>query len=68
MILLLTSMAVFLPGLTDESAEVRAEARAALKKISKGEDFGPAANATLLGQQQAQQKWRAWWAGLEKRK
>ena len=32
--------------LTDDSAAVRAEALAALKKLSKGEDFGPKANAT----------------------
>jgi hypothetical protein len=47
--------------LNDESAEVRAEARAALKKASKTEDFGPAADATPAQRRQAQQKWRAWW-------
>jgi HEAT repeat protein len=47
--------------LTDDSAEVRAETRAALKKLGKGEDFGPDADATRTQQRQAQQKWRDWW-------
>jgi hypothetical protein len=47
--------------LTDDSAEVRAETRLALKKLSKGEDFGPADDASREQQRQAQRKWRAWW-------
>jgi hypothetical protein len=52
--------------LTDEVSEVRAEARAALKKISKGEDFGPFIGATRAQQQQAQRKWRDWWDSVKK--
>jgi hypothetical protein len=47
--------------LTDESAEVRAAARAVLKKLSKGEDFGPAPGASVAQQRQAQQKWHDWY-------
>jgi hypothetical protein len=47
--------------LTDENAEVRAEARGALVKRSKGEDFGPGATAGKAEQLDAQKKWRAWW-------
>jgi hypothetical protein len=47
--------------LTDDSGEVRAEARTALKKLSKGEDFGPSSDANRAQQRQAQKKWRDWW-------
>jgi hypothetical protein len=46
--------------LTDEDAQVRAEAHAVLVKHSKGEDFGPADGADRAAQQEAQKKWRAW--------
>jgi hypothetical protein len=47
--------------ITDESAAVRAEARAALKKLSKGEDFGPEADATPTQRREARRKWQRWW-------
>jgi HEAT repeat protein len=47
--------------LEDDSAEVRAEARAALKTISKGEDFGPESNASKSERAEAKKKWRDWW-------
>jgi HEAT repeat protein len=47
--------------LTDDDADVRAEARQVLKTISKGEDFGPQAGATKEQQRQAQRAWKAWW-------
>jgi HEAT repeat protein len=48
--------------LTDDNATVRAEARAALKKLSEDrEDFGPAVNATKAQQREAQQRWKGWW-------
>ena len=46
---------------TDESAAVRAEARSALKKLSKGEDFGPEADATPDQRREARRKWQGWW-------
>lgn len=47
--------------LIDENADVRAEARAALKKHSKTEDFGPAPDASIGEQRIAQKKWQEWW-------
>jgi hypothetical protein len=47
--------------LTDDSAEVRVEARAVLVKAAKGEDFGPADKADTALQREAQRKWREWW-------
>ncbi|MGL4555473.1 MAG: hypothetical protein ACRC33_30255 [Gemmataceae bacterium] len=47
--------------LTDERADVRAEARAALVKLAGKEDFGPDARATKAQQEAAKAKWRAWW-------
>ena len=47
--------------LTDDSAAVRAEALAALKKLSKGEDFGPKADATADQRREARRKWQKWW-------
>jgi hypothetical protein len=48
--------------LTDDSPAVRAEARAALRKISDGkEDFGPDPAATKAKQVEAQKRWKAWW-------
>jgi hypothetical protein len=46
---------------TDESEEVRDEARAVLKKLSKGEDFGPSFGADKEEQRRARQKWLDWW-------
>ena len=48
---------------TDESAAVRDEARAALKKLSKTEDFGPDADATPDQRREARSKWQKWWDG-----
>jgi hypothetical protein len=49
-------------ALTDKDKAVRAEARAALKKIAKDkEDFGPEDGATAAQQREAQKKWKAWW-------
>lgn len=46
----------------DKDQAVRAEARAALKKLAKGEeDFGPADDASAAQQREARAKWRAWW-------
>ncbi len=48
--------------LTDEQPAVRAEARAALKKLSEGkQDFGPEPNANKEKQREAQRRWREWW-------
>jgi hypothetical protein len=47
--------------LDDDSPDVRAEARRALVRLSRGEDFGPPADATRAQRQQAQRKWRDWW-------
>jgi HEAT repeat protein len=47
--------------LSDDSAAVRAEALAALKKLSKGEDFGPKADATPDQRREARRKWQKWW-------
>jgi hypothetical protein len=47
----------------DDSPEVRAEARAALKALSKGEDYGPAPGASAQQRREAKKKWQAWWQG-----
>ena len=47
--------------LTDASQDIRAEARQALKTLSKTEDFGPDDDATPKQQEAAQKKWQAWW-------
>jgi hypothetical protein len=47
--------------LADESAAVRAAARQALVLLSRGQDFGPAADADQEARASAQQKWRGWW-------
>jgi len=52
--------------LDDDSAEVREEARAALKGISKGEDHGPKADATKSERGEAVRRWREWWAEQRK--
>jgi hypothetical protein len=47
--------------LGDEKADVRVAAHAALVKISRGQDFGPAAEASREQIDEAQAKWRSWW-------
>jgi hypothetical protein len=47
--------------LTDDDALVRAEGRAALRKLAKTIDFGPAPDATKEQQREAQKRWRGWW-------
>ena len=47
--------------LADEQAEVRTAAHDALVKLSRGEDFGPAADASSEQIVAAQEKWRTWW-------
>jgi len=47
--------------LADEQAEVRTAAHDALVKLSRGEDFGPAADASSEQIVAAQEKWRSWW-------
>jgi hypothetical protein len=48
--------------LGDEDANVRAAARQALVRVSRGVDFGPAPNAAKAEQDAAIKKWREWWA------
>jgi hypothetical protein len=48
--------------LGDDDAEVRAAAHAALVRLSRGQDFGPPAEAAASEREQARQKWRDWWA------
>ena len=48
--------------LGDGDAEVRAAAREALVRLSRGQDFGPSPDASTTEREQAQQKWRDWWA------
>ena len=50
-----------LDRLTDDNATVRAEVRAALKKLSKTEDFGPETDATPAQRREAKRKWQEWW-------
>lgn len=45
----------------DDRADVREEARQALVKFSKGQDFGPSARPSKLDLVEARKKWRAWW-------
>jgi len=47
--------------LADGQAEVRAAAHDALVKLSRGEDFGPPADAGKERIAEAQEKWRSWW-------
>ncbi len=46
--------------LSDETDEVRAAAHEALVKLSRGQDFGPAADADKERIAEAQAKWRSW--------
>jgi hypothetical protein len=48
--------------LDDEEAEVRAASHDALVKLSRGKDFGPAADADKVEIADAQSKWRNWWS------
>jgi hypothetical protein len=48
--------------LADSVPDVREAARQALVKLGKGADFGPAQNADGPAVEEAQKKWRAWWA------
>jgi hypothetical protein len=48
--------------LGDSDAEVRAAAREALVRLSRGQDFGPSPDAPTAEREQAQQKWRDWFA------
>lgn len=53
--------------LIDDSPAVRAEARAALKKLSEGkEDFGPEPAATKAERAEARKRWKSWWLGQAK--
>jgi hypothetical protein len=47
--------------LGDDKDEVRAAAHEALVKLSRGQDFGPAADAGKEKIAEAQAKWRSWW-------
>jgi hypothetical protein len=47
--------------LGDDKEEVRVAAHEALVKLSRGQDFGPAAGADREAISQAQAKWRSWW-------
>lgn len=47
--------------LGDEKPEVRSAAHEALLKLSRGQDFGPAAGADKEKIAEAQAKWRSWW-------
>jgi hypothetical protein len=47
--------------LEDEHAEVRNAAHEALVKLNRGEDFGPAADASKEEIADARDKWRSWW-------
>ena len=53
--------------LGDDNAAVREAAHAALVKLSKGTDHGPAKDATTEERAAAVKKWRAWWEKQEKR-
>ncbi len=44
--------------LGDADAEVRAAARDALVRLSRGQDFGPSPDAPAAEREQARQKWR----------
>lgn len=47
--------------LDDDKDEVRAAAHAALVRLSRGQDFGPSADADKEKIAEAQAKWRTWW-------
>jgi hypothetical protein len=47
--------------LADESEEVRSLAHESLVKASRGDDFGPSANASKEQVAEAQANWRSWW-------
>jgi hypothetical protein len=48
--------------LTDQEAEVAQAARQALVRLSRGQDFGPAAGASEEDSAAAVRRWRGWWA------
>jgi hypothetical protein len=52
--------------LDDAVADVREEARKALMRLSKGQDFGPDKEAKPEEQSQAKDKWREWLAKQKK--
>jgi len=47
--------------LNDDEPRVRQAARQALVRLSRGQDFGPEANATAAQQAEAVRRWRTWW-------
>lgn len=47
--------------LGDEKEAIRTAAHEALVKLSRGQDFGPASNASKEKTAEAQTKWRSWW-------
>jgi hypothetical protein len=49
--------------LGDEKEEIRTAAHEGLVKLSRGQDFGPAAGADKEKITEAQAKWRSWWEG-----
>jgi hypothetical protein len=53
--------------LGDDDAAVREAAHAALVKLAKGTDHGPAKDATADERAAAVKKWRAWWEKQDKR-
>lgn len=48
--------------LKDDDIEVRQAARAALVKLAKGVDYGPAPEAPKTERDAALEQWQAWWA------
>ncbi|HEY2911411.1 MAG TPA: hypothetical protein VGI99_14265 [Gemmataceae bacterium] len=52
--------------LTDEEEAVVRAARAALKSLSGGKDFGPEAGSTKLDRAVAVEQWKTWWAKQKK--
>jgi hypothetical protein len=54
--------------LGDEKEEVRAAAHEALVKLSRGQDFGPAAGTDKEKIAEAQAKWRDWWTRRNSRR
>lgn len=54
--------------LGDDKEEVRAAAHEALVKLSRGQDFGPAADADKERIAEAQAKWRSWYSRTNNRK
>jgi hypothetical protein len=52
--------------LADEDAEVRQTAHQSLVKLNKGDDLGPADDATKEQREASQQKWREWWKKQKK--